>query len=97
MPEDATDSRHDFGGNIHNRCGVRIAVSSTHGVCTVHSLPVYREPGGIDWFTDDVRGARIRSAEMPAASPATEAGRTDPSVGLTFSEGSPSSIYEDQE
>lgn len=52
-----TDSPHDLGCNIHNRCGVRIGNTSTHGVCPVHSLPVYREPGGIDWFTDDA-GAR---------------------------------------
>lgn len=53
MTHHVTDSRHDLGGNIHNRCGVRIGISSTHGVCPVHSLPVYREPWGIDWFTDD--------------------------------------------
>ena len=66
MTDHVTDSPHDLGSNIHNRCGVRIGLSSTHGVCPVHSLPVYREPGGIDWFTDDAGAAQIGSAVMPA-------------------------------
>ena len=71
MTHQVIDSRQDLGGNIHNRCGVRTGISSTHGVCPVHGLPVYREPGGIDWFTDDagVREQRFGSSSERASWP----------------------------
>jgi hypothetical protein len=53
MTDHVTDRASDVGGNIHNRCGVRIGTNPTRGICPVHSVPVYRELGGIDWFTDD--------------------------------------------
>jgi len=76
MTHHVTHSRHDLGGNIHNRCGVRIGISSTHGVCPVHSLPVYREPWGIDWFTDDASARRLRSGSSTERTP-----RPEPAVG----------------
>ena len=75
MTHHVTDSRHDPGGNIHNRCGVRIGISSMHGVCPVHGLPVYREQGGIDWFTDD---AAVR--ELLNGSSSERASRPEPAV-----------------
>lgn len=71
MTHHPTDSRHDLGSNIHNRCGVRTGLSPTHGVCPVHGLPVYREPSGIDWFTDDagVRALRNGSSSERASWP----------------------------
>ncbi|MFC7359114.1 hypothetical protein [Nocardioides astragali] len=61
MTHHVTDIRHDLGGNIHNRCGVHIGISSTHGVCPVHGLPVYREARGIDWFTDEAGVRELRN------------------------------------
>ena len=77
MTDHVTDSPHDLGSNIHNRCGVRIGLGSTHGVCPVHSLPVYREPSGIDWFTDEagVRELRMGSSSERASPP-------EPAVGV---------------
>jgi hypothetical protein len=76
MTDEVTDSREDLGGNIHNRCGVRTGMSSTHGVCPVHSVPVYREQGGIDWFTD---AAGVR--ERRNGSSSERASRQEPAVG----------------